>query len=60
MSKERQEDGGRLVRRKKRDLHEIRLAVVKVKFAKHIMVSASDLLACVTAARKDCTSHSVG
>ena len=46
---------------KKRDVHEIRLVVAKVKFAKHIMVSASNLLACVTAAREDCTSsHSVG
>jgi hypothetical protein len=30
------------------------LVFERVKFAKHIMVSASAMLACVTAARKDC------
>ena len=53
--------GGKWSDGKKRDIHEIRVVVERVKFAKDIIFSASDLLACVTAARKDGTSsHSVG
>ena len=52
MSEEKQEvvvwyDG------KERDVHEIRLVAERVKFAKHNMVSSSDLLVCVMAAGKD-------